>query len=83
MVLGLVFVGLLIVMAWFYCRTHHSRMLRRAKRMPKVNRAHSRKMTVWVVNEVIRLKALMPRGGCHSIAAVFNVRNAHHGASGR
>jgi len=81
MILGLVIVGIVVVMVWICCRTRSRHRRRRAMRIPDTDRIRSRKKPAWVVNEVIRLKAMMPREGFRTIAAAFNARNAHRGVS--
>lgn len=42
------------------------------KRPARPSTVHSSRKPDWVIDELIRLKALMPRSGCRSLADTFN-----------
>jgi len=50
---------------------------------PKATGFRSQPKPLWVKREVIRLKALMPRAGCRTIATIFNRRFGRHSSHKR
>jgi len=52
-----------------------------SRRLPTINLRRNRKKPLWVVNALIRIKALCPNYGCTKVAHVFNRLYAHRGVS--
>ena len=80
---------LIAVLALLFCLIRLFRALRRARypfrRLgePKATGFRSQPKPPRVKHEVIRLKALIPRGGCRTIATIFNRRFGGHSSHKR
>jgi putative transposase len=81
-----VLLALVLTMALFVYRWRLHRA--RSRRMGRHKSLDARSLSMrgarkpeWVAREVVRMKALMPRAGCRSLAGSFNRRFVHRGMS--